>query len=152
MNLGEHEPVELSAQNIHDEMGSLVQFLCSVKLEKRLEVNLTDGNWLKWLNTESSIPLYRAALNVKSDIWPMRSGKKRNAFLLSAIHIYIIYSKYCWTGMWTRDISLVRVILFYTIWILQNMPAENFEFWKQLFCYYLFSISCILVQIWRTLL
>lgn len=85
------ESVELSAQNSHHEKGSLVEFLYTVKLEKRLEINLTDGNWLKWLNTESSIPLYRAALNVKSDIWPMRSGKKRNAFLLTVIHIYNIF-------------------------------------------------------------
>lgn len=38
---------ELSAQNIHHEMGLVVEFLCSVKLEKRFEVNLTDGNWPK---------------------------------------------------------------------------------------------------------
>lgn len=81
----------MSAQNIHHEMGLLVEFLCSVKLEKRFEINLTDGNWLKWLNTESSIPLYRAVLNVKSDIWPMRSSKKRNAFPLTIIHIYDIF-------------------------------------------------------------
>lgn len=83
--------MELSAQNIHHETGFLVEFLCSVKLEKRFEINLTDGNWLKGLNTESSILLYRAALNVKSDIWPMRSGKKRNAFPLTIIHTYNIF-------------------------------------------------------------
>lgn len=39
--------VELSAWNMHHEMSLLAEFLCNLKLEKRSEINLTDGNWLK---------------------------------------------------------------------------------------------------------
>lgn len=39
--------VEMSVWNTHHEMSLLVEFLCSLKLEKRFEINLPDGNWLK---------------------------------------------------------------------------------------------------------